>query len=909
MDGIGIISHEAIREDVNMRRLKTIDELYEEVKDFGLVITNDAPLETAINARIRTAKIGKLAYTPRHIAMELGPAILGRPFMSEMELIAAVSKETGLGLRHVYSEILNIRDIRTHTADVRAYINTKNARRIYESYRRMPTLERAMSEFEPDDKRVSWFYEIPGGVAIVGVELFDDLDKHVVPNHIDVEFVDIFSDDEFRIDTIYEVGNDRQLAENAADIVANGDPEDFAIVLNAGGAIADAVRAALYRRGIPFINSLNVKDLAQIRDYISFLSLSMSFNTLRVKDVKELFSNYNGFFKRNREEYLLHRQTEDDMRDRAFELWTTMRDIFEKGMTFNDVKNSVCDASARPQVGLLLEELQMSDVIVTPDRLSEIRFAVENIQNLKHNEQIPDNERKGVLLTDSKNSVFVDRPVMIYLGMEQEWNVPVVGKRYLDPETEAEKNAIRLQALLQQGQRRIYCVNSFKNGGPARPCSTFDLMDGGGSSSFSDLAESLVRGRWATSSEEFIPDKGLLELDNSKEFDEEFSKSSFNAYVACPRKYMFNFLLPSPDKDTSEFGNLIHEFAELYVCYPEVVRERGVDSFVNMISDRYAGLSTPLMEDLDSKRIRMAMVNTMRYIDLLDPVAELNVSNKAKPNPNRFMLQLGLEMTSDICEVDHHSAGHPIHGYFDLHHNGAIIDYKTGRKKTPKDIVSGMSMDQIARYPEFQPIIYLALAGDLEDPATTFYQFYATENDVISVSEDYDIRNNVRTIVLSSADREAFMRSEEAVRMLESSLKKDAKPYARGILGILDDRMPSDPDSWSEDDDAIDRVLAVMGKKSGKTNRDLASHSLRKLADLATDRMPSIGSEVVILPDTFRSFLEQLDALHDTAMGQAYTGYPAEPRGAVDCADCQYYQACMSIPAKNDSGEGGGHDE
>ena len=44
-------------------------------------------------------------------------------------------------------------------------------------------------------------------------------------------------------------------------------------------------------------------------------------------------------------------------------------------------------------------------------------------------------------------------------------------------------------------------------------------------------------------------------------------------------------------------------------------------------------------------------------------------------------------------------------------------------------------------------------------------------------------------------------------------------------------------------------------------------------------------------------------------MGQAYTGYPAEPRGAVDCADCQYYQACMSIPAKNDTGEGGGYDE
>ena len=54
-----------------MRRLKTIDELYEEVRDYGLVITNDAPLETALNARIDTPRIGPLAMTPRHIALLL----------------------------------------------------------------------------------------------------------------------------------------------------------------------------------------------------------------------------------------------------------------------------------------------------------------------------------------------------------------------------------------------------------------------------------------------------------------------------------------------------------------------------------------------------------------------------------------------------------------------------------------------------------------------------------------------------------------------------------------------------------------------------------------------------------------------------------------------------------------------
>ena len=35
-----------------MKGVKSIDELYEEVRDFDLVITNDAALATALNGRI-----------------------------------------------------------------------------------------------------------------------------------------------------------------------------------------------------------------------------------------------------------------------------------------------------------------------------------------------------------------------------------------------------------------------------------------------------------------------------------------------------------------------------------------------------------------------------------------------------------------------------------------------------------------------------------------------------------------------------------------------------------------------------------------------------------------------------------------------------------------------------------------
>ena len=154
-----------------MRRLKTIDELYEEVRDYGLVITNDAPLETALNARIDTPRIGPLAMTPRHIALLLGPVALGKPFLSDLELISKVSEETQLSFRHVYGDIQNFREIRRHTKDVGDYITTRNSRLIYDSYIHLPTLEASMGVFDPDDPRFEWFFQRADGVAVIGVDV------------------------------------------------------------------------------------------------------------------------------------------------------------------------------------------------------------------------------------------------------------------------------------------------------------------------------------------------------------------------------------------------------------------------------------------------------------------------------------------------------------------------------------------------------------------------------------------------------------------------------------------------------------------------------------------------------------------------------------------------------------------
>ena len=217
-----------------MRRLKSIDELYQEVRDYDLVITNNAALETALNARVDTVRMGTFAITPRHLAGDLSYFVLREREIGDLELVAEVSRRTELDFKYVYSEIQNFRDIRRYTSDVIKYITTKRSRRVYDAYESLSTRERVMSSFDntgdlPEilrDKRT----------AVIGIDLFDDLDKHFVP--LDCDLIEIFHDDgAYDIPEIREVGNDRQLAENAVDLIDRGCASDYAIVLKASSPI------------------------------------------------------------------------------------------------------------------------------------------------------------------------------------------------------------------------------------------------------------------------------------------------------------------------------------------------------------------------------------------------------------------------------------------------------------------------------------------------------------------------------------------------------------------------------------------------------------------------------------------------------------------------------------------------
>lgn len=894
-----------------MRRLKSIDEIYSEVKDYDLVITNDAALETALNARIVTPRVGGFAMTPRHIASLLAPAELGCSLLSDLELISMIRKETGKDLRYIYSEIQNFREIGKYRADVKTQLTSNTSREIYDSYEALPTLERVMTNFDPEGKE---FYERQRSIAVVGVDFFDQLDKCFIP--LDCDFIEIFEDDgEFDFPEIRVVGNDRQLAENAVDLVDPSNPVDYAIVLDTASPIADAVRSALYRKGLPFVNRMDVRDLSQIRDYLSVVTHAMSYDTLRVRQVKDLFATYNGYFTPGKENYLLSRVTEENTKNHVNELKELMRRIALEGMTFGQVLDELyesMDPREKGPVTKLLSDMGITDEAVTPRGVANLTYAVDNITDLRHNEQIPENEKTGVLLADCKNSVYIDKPVVIYLGMGQDWYVQVVQKKYIpDVQDVTEKNALRLCALLQQGERRVYMVNTTKSGEEARPCTSFDLLTGSNCKNFGVLCENLVMGRWALPSEPLDISRG--EIIDDREFSEPFSKSTFNAFFYCPRKYMFRKLLTDGDKKYTAFGDLIHSFAEFYACYPDKVDKDNLESFADMISERYAGLSYPVMEELDRSQVVRAMENIMAYIDRKGIRLPLDepASKRGEYDRNGFIDSFGLEKYSTYAEKDEDSAAHCIHGKFDCRWEGTVIDYKTGSAKDASEIAARMSTDYKDGDVEFQPLVYLTVA-DEKLGCRRFEQFYAMSNDVQSMDPGFDIMDNVRAIRIVDDLKESMRTMAPLIDILtygnrSQALSKDFKEHLDEVLDAIASTGGDDPGSWASDDALKREVLRRIGKSDAKTNMKNASAAINKVASHFKEGMLFAGNEILITEGKLKEFGQWIDEMHAKAREMSLTTFPAEPRGK--CDNCDFRKACTLAKASVGQESGGDSDE
>ena len=867
---------------------KSIDELYEEVKDFDLVMCNDAPLALALNNRLDKPRVGVFAITPRQLALQLGMDILKRPLMSDIEVVKKISKDTGYPMRFVHGEIENIKTIRRYTKEVRKYLRGYKSKEIYEEYIRYPTVEKAMDAFNGSTDP----YFFNKRIAVIGSELYDNLDKQMNPSLDRMDEIDLYKDwshSAYRIPAIRELYNDHQVAENAVSLIDEDNAADIAIVLDVNGRIADAVRSELYRKKIPFINSLSIRDLDKIRDFIEFINRSHNFNITKSSQVRELLQTYGGSVNSKYDEYLIENFTEITQHEKTLELFGIMRDISK--YTYGQVCEMITGKDGA-QVKLMLSQLEIMDTKVNPEDTADMIYSVNNFE-LKHNEQIPGYEKEGVLIVDCKNSVYIDRPVVIYLGLGPEWEKDLSELNLTDTgfkDDVIEMNVNKFQVLLQQGTSRIYICNSMKDGKTTKPCVYFEKADGYDViyDRFSDITE-CISGPWYNFEGKGPVKVGMEDLAPQVK-DLQFSNTSYSEFVTCPRKYMFSRVTNNPEKGYTEIGHYLHNYAEFRTCFPEKAKELGQEYFVKDIAERCTPLFTPDIRSLKESKIRNAVRELDDLIESYGFSEDVHIIDKERTHGNIYfgLVGLGNGVGSDRNEVKFVSSERHMNGTLDIVKGKDIFDFKTGRAKDVDSIRNPMMKDKKNKYGnDFQCLFYLSLLQDkgIEDPEFTFISTSANEEKAaLGMSSNPEsafvhvkLIDDKSKCILPNLNDELSAKKYEPIRLCWNVFCDTLVDI--GIVNAVSDL-----------DSAVGLLVQRMDIKDNKTNRGVLTDALSKIKKMVDKEFYSHGNTIYVTKDELGSFREDVLAAYDSVVRMYDTEFPIDPK--IKCKDCDFWDMC-----------------
>ena len=878
-----------------MHSAKTIDELYSEVRDYDLVLCNDAPLALALNNRVDRARLGKFAYTMREFAREKLVDFIDEPIIGDIELVRRVSDGTGYDLRFVHAEIENIRRMQRFTSDVRSHLGKRSAK-VWDEYTKYMTLERLIDAFEEKQPQIYANYD---RIAVIGLEFYDNMDKKMLPPISDYDDIELMGYESYDIDEIRLLGNDKQIADCAVDIAERSDPKDVAIVLDSTGPIADAVRSALYRRQIPFINSLSVKDLHSIRNYLQFIRLALSYRTIKVREVRSLISSYRGRIHLKYDEYSLHRFFESGtLKDEhTIELISCMRDIRE--MTFLDVCTRCVPRDERSNIRILLAQMDCADSDVTEPLLEDLVYAVNNIGNLPHNEQIPQDEKEGVLIADCKNSIYVDRPIMIYAGLGSDWNRDMKGLDFLNigqRKDEANRNDIKFNVLIQQGSVRFHFANATKGGKDAVPCVHFEYCMGGEDpvTRFSDICDNITCGIWNMTLRDRGVDHDCMDVDPSYRMPTRISSSAFKDYYSCPRRYLFRTLVSAAENEHTIVGNKIHDYAEFRISYPDIATQNPPDHYADMIADICAPLQAEEAAEVERSKIRL-------YCRAIDEMVSSNNLGKGqlrkrsndKIESNMFFELYGLSDVSEYTEKKIMYADYHMEGNMDLYTDQLILDYKTGKKKDLKNIAEAMEFTSDfddRGYNEygfdFQPLYYLALARKEGDSPKVFKYF--------STNEYYRQRIHGDPKGIDTCQTEIHVEDDDHAKMMSADVfaQKGHSEYRDVMLDVF--LRHGDPSGWADDDDLRAELSSI-----GVRTKDIPI-LIKKMSDVVGTEVIRNKTGIAVSEDTLSRFIEVVKQNYDVMREDFYKGgpeaYPGRP--AMDCSKCDYKDMCTFVSLK-----------
>ncbi|WP_254547353.1 PD-(D/E)XK nuclease family protein [Halomarina pelagica] len=829
-------------------RAKSIDSLYQECKDFDLVLVPDAPMASALNQRLDKPHFGPFAITPRRLAARRREQAEDR--LAFLELI----QTTDLAWKEAAYAVGNLLQCWEYQATADAILEyerfaTDATHTAVDCVAEMDTTSRRLTEYSVDDGT---------SVAVVGIKQFTALERSVLPS--EYETIDPFTDEPFDHSPFRILDSPAAIVDVVLDTVTQENADDVGVVLDGASQYSSLIESALEAADIPYYGGPGFNDDTHHRAFLQLLRSVHAGQDTRVGDVRPLLTQLGMSINIEHDEKRLYDLDRPEV-DWLLEFREEVSDDTFAGAieAYEAVTDSALDA--------LRDELETLGIL--NDVVSEV--AVDRLEFYLQSYEVPiDRENEGVLLADAKSAAHVDRPVVFYLGLDEGWTHSSPRRPWVDQDQEFERNIRQFQLMLQSGVDQYYLVQNTAGGTPVTPCLYFEELFDEEFEHFSEL-DSIHHSRT------FRPTQDGFEkesLDITPEEVAALSQSSLNTYVNSPRDHFFSRLVDNPDKDYFREGNLFHDFAEFYVAHPDVIEDEALDEIATVILDEVDPFLRNVDREVRHTKYRIGLQTIVEFLDTNPPRGDELLATSGGWGQNFFAAYYDHPIDASHTERWFENTDLGLKGKIDLVHDPThLLDYKSGTKKSAYSIVKHSALDPPSDKPNFQALLYLAhqrTEQPNEELRFAFFHFLETIDDVVTGEGSLD--DCLTTVTYYPLTYEEYIArpavftelQEEAANDCNKTFSKTEYEVYRVVFDAYE--FPSTRDSDELIDSEFGQCLTERMKAEVGNYKYVTKGCKQALRHLLRIRNQNYFSDDV---DAFEQFIrERLDELNARRAGE-----------------------------------------
>ena len=748
------------------KKTLTLDEIFEKVKSYDLVLTAEASLADAINNRINKPRLGKLAYTPKNL--------IRRNFQNEIlnqekELFQELIGQPQLNWKEA-SHLLGIAvDYWEDTGSLDGF--TKKSNLEEEKLNKiLPILKNTTSIYrEMEDYRVSEDKK----TCVVGLYQFTGLDKSVLPDTY--ERIEFFKDEKTELPTFRVFSSASQVVGATVDNILSLGGDSTAVVIHPDSVYNSLLRSYLRSENIEFQVARTLQESDSLRTFLEILTISPRCHRLKLKEVKPLMEKLGKSVPKAKEEEFLAKTDSRDAREFYNYLQKT------KSYTFGEVLEGMKEKGFEPESKLedVLKDLRLWSEPTTRSAVNDLKYFLDSF-SVK-----VDESDRGVLLVNPGAVAYIDRPVVFYLGMSSKWDLKVDDRPWRNKERTRERNLNNFEALVQNGDEQLYLVQNSRLNREVTPSTYFNEFDPDLSSFTDGKADRdyVLQKRDDPERKNFNPDY----VSAIPERVTAISKTGLNELAQCPRDHFFSCLIEKPDRDYFRKGNVFHEFAEFYANFPGLVGEIDRDDLLDLMIERMRSIIDD--EDIPGLRteFRLGILLLERYFEShsVESMGNPEAGYRPSKEENYFARKFDKELERKFTEMVFLNEEIGARGKVDLLNGNDLVDYKTGKKSSAGQVVKKSNPDLFDEEPDFQALLYLAHQRKVKpDKKLNFTFLHVTEDPGSILRGDFNLNNYVTTVTYYPRIFSDFLESDEVFEAAMSSKtrKKLLDPLGKEVF-------------------------------------------------------------------------------------------------------------------------------